>query len=120
MKIMVHHEGRSADPNTLDRDLHPGDVQAVAGLIDGCLAGVDTVPARFKVCMYTNTSDRHFTLGFLSNARPVVLISACSGHGFKFAPVIGEIAADLALYGETPHRTASFSPNRWTANSAAT
>jgi sarcosine oxidase len=32
-----------------------------------------------------------------------VIVSACSGHGFKFAPAVGEIAADLALEGETLH-----------------
>jgi sarcosine oxidase len=116
VKIMIHHEGRSADPDLLDRGLHPSDAQPVAQLLESCLAGVGTVPIRFQVCMYTNTPDRHFVLGLLSNASPVVLVGACSGHGFKFAPVIGEIAADLALHGETSHGIASFSPSRWTGD----
>jgi sarcosine oxidase len=114
VKIMIHHEGRAADPDLFDRGLHRSDVQPVAQLLESCLAGVGTVPPRFEVCMYTNTPDGHFLLGSLSNARPLVLVGACSGHGFKFAPVIGEIAADLALHGETSHSIANFSPSRWT------
>jgi sarcosine oxidase len=51
------------------------------------------------VCMYTNTPDEHFLFDF-HPARPQVLVaSPCSGHGFKFSPVIGELAATL-LCGE--------------------
>src|SRR5205807_5713919 len=59
VKVMVHHEGRSSDPDRVDRRLHPSDVQPVASLLENCLAGVGSVPTRFKVCMYTNTPDRH-------------------------------------------------------------
>jgi sarcosine oxidase len=113
VKIMIHHEGRAADPDLLDRALHPDDVQPVARLVESCLAGVGTAPSRYQVCMYTNTPDWHFALGLLSEASPVVVVSACSGHGFKFAPVIGEVAADLALHGETPYPIAEFSLGRW-------
>jgi sarcosine oxidase len=113
VKIMIHHEGQPADPDLLDRRLHPGDVQAVARLVESCLVGVSAAPTRYQVCMYTNTPDRHFALGLLPEASAVVQVSACSGHGFKFAPVIGEAAADLALHGETAHPIAGFSPGRW-------
>jgi sarcosine oxidase len=52
-------------------------------------------------CVYTVTPDEHFVLDRLPACDQVVVVSACSGHGFKFAPVIGEIAADLAT-GRTP------------------
>jgi sarcosine oxidase len=45
--------------------------------------------------MYTNTPDEHFILDFHPKFPQVLIISPCSGHGFKFAPVIGEIAARL-------------------------
>jgi sarcosine oxidase len=48
------------------------------------------------VCLYTNTPDGHFRIGRLPRQPRVVAASCCSGHGFKFAPVIGEILADLA------------------------
>lgn len=53
-------------------------------------------------CLYTMTEDRRFILGPLANAPEVVIISACSGHGFKFGAAIGDAAADLALGIERP------------------
>jgi sarcosine oxidase len=58
---------------------------------------------RTQTCRFTNTPDRHFVLDLHPDAADVVVASACSGHGFKFAPVVGEILADLALDGGTRH-----------------
>jgi sarcosine oxidase len=43
----------------------------------------------------------------------VVIASPCSGHGFKFSPVIGEIIADLATHGATQHDIARFRLQRF-------
>ncbi len=56
-----------------------------------------------RTCMFTNTPDEHFILDVLPEYPQVVVASPCSGHGFKFASVIGEILADLAQSGETRH-----------------
>jgi sarcosine oxidase len=54
------------------------------------------------VCLYTNTPDLHFIIDrHPAHAERVVVVSACSGHGFKFATAIGEIVADLVA-GTTP------------------
>ena len=53
------------------------------------------------VCMYTNTPDGHFIVVRHPEHASVLLLSPCSGHGFKFASVVGEIAADL-LQDRTP------------------
>jgi glycine/D-amino acid oxidase-like deaminating enzyme len=47
-------------------------------------------------CLYTMTPDRRFAVGPLPSTPQVIVASACSGHGFKFAPVIGTALADLA------------------------
>jgi sarcosine oxidase len=47
------------------------------------------------VCLYTNTRDEHFLIDRHPAHAQVLIASACSGHGFKFAPVIGEMVADL-------------------------
>jgi sarcosine oxidase len=47
------------------------------------------------VCLYTNTPDEHFIVDVHPDDDRVVLVSPCSGHGFKFAPAIGEAVADL-------------------------
>jgi sarcosine oxidase len=54
-------------------------------------------------CMFTNTPDEHFILDTLPGEERVIVASPCSGHGFKFSTVIGEILADLATDGTTRH-----------------
>jgi glycine/D-amino acid oxidase-like deaminating enzyme len=54
-----------------------------------------------KVCLYTNTPDKHFLIDRHPRYDNVVFAAGFSGHGFKFAPLIGEILADLALTGRT-------------------
>jgi sarcosine oxidase len=76
------------------------------------LEGLRARPDRARVCLYTNTPDGHFLVGPAPGLPGVTLLSACSGHGFKFAPVMGEIAADLALAGATEHPIGQFSPER--------
>ena len=54
-----------------------------------------------KVCLFTNTPDEHFVIDTLPGHPEVIFASPCSGHGFKFSAVVGEILADLATKGET-------------------
>jgi sarcosine oxidase len=58
------------------------------------LPEIDPEPAAVETCLYTNTEDESFVL---ERRGRVVIGSACSGHGFKFAPVVGRRLADLAL-----------------------
>jgi sarcosine oxidase len=60
------------------------------------LPDADSAPRASMVCLYTNTPDEHFLIDRHPRHSRVLIASACSGHGFKFAPVIGEIVADLA------------------------
>jgi sarcosine oxidase len=59
--------------------------------------------------MYTLTPDEHFVIAKHPAHPQVVLASPCSGHGFKFTPVIGEVLADLAMHGRTNHDISLFS-----------
>jgi sarcosine oxidase len=56
---------------------------------------------RLSVCLFTNTADEHFVIDRLPGHPEVVVASPCSGHGFKFASVIGEILADLVVTGSS-------------------
>jgi sarcosine oxidase len=67
---------------------------------------------RVESCIYTNAPDGHFVIGPHPEDPRIVLASPCSGHGFKFATVIGEILADLATRGETRHPIGLFVPDR--------
>jgi sarcosine oxidase len=65
------------------------------------------------VCLYTNTPDLSFVIDVHPAVPGVAFASACSGHGFKFAPVIGEILADLALEGATTMPIDAFRADRF-------
>jgi sarcosine oxidase len=69
--------------------------------------------AAAKTCLYTMTPDHDFIIDRLPEAPQIVVASPCSGHGFKFAPVIGEILADLALEGDTRHDIRRFRLSRF-------
>ena len=69
---------------------------------------------RAATCLYTNTPDGHFAIGFLPDNPDTLVVSPCSGHGFKFAPVVGEIVADLVTDGRTAHPIELFRLDRFT------
>lgn len=64
-------------------------------------------------CKYTLTRDQHFVIGLHPDWPNVVIASPCSGHGYKFASVVGEILADLAIDGATTHSIGLFAPTRF-------
>jgi monomeric sarcosine oxidase len=63
------------------------------------LSGLDPAPVGEVTCLYTSTASEDF---ILDRQGPFVICSPCSGHGAKFAPLVGEIAADLACGGAPP------------------
>jgi sarcosine oxidase len=64
-------------------------------------------------CKYTLTPDRHFVIDRHPDHSEVVIASPCSGHGYKFASVVGEILADLAINGATRHPIELFAASRF-------
>jgi len=65
-----------------------------------------------QTCMFTNTPDHHFVIDLHPDYQQVSIASPCSGHGFKFASVVGEIMADLADRGFTRHDISLFRLDR--------
>jgi sarcosine oxidase len=93
IKAGAHHAGHAADPNVEE----PPDaalVDAIAAWVAERFPGVDATPAATETCLYTTTDDESFVLERRGN---VVIGSACSGHGFKFAPAVGRRLAELAM-----------------------
>ena len=70
-------------------------------------------PYRSTTCIYTRAPDGHFLLGLHPRHPQIVIASPCSGHGFKFASVIGEVLADLATRRTTDKPIDLFSPGRF-------
>lgn len=113
VKAAVHHHGKAVDPDDLDREIKPEDVESVSWLVKSSLPGLLQPAVRAQVCMYTNTPDEHFLVGLVPKHEKVLMLGGFSGHGFKFAPVMGEIAADLSVLGETKHPIEDFSTERF-------
>jgi sarcosine oxidase len=113
VKLAVHHEGATVDPDAVPREVSDADLHPLCTFAAERLRGVEPRAVRAITCLYTNTPDEHFVIDPLPKSPAVIVVSACSGHGFKFAPPIGEIAAGLALDGATPHDLSRFSLQRF-------
>lgn len=118
IKIARHHGGEPADPNAPRREVTDADLDPLRMFITTYLRGVTRHVTRTAVCMYTNTPDGHFVIDTHPDDPRIVLISACSGHGFKFAPVIGDITADLVTEGTTARDIAHFRAARFGKSSS--
>jgi sarcosine oxidase len=113
VKIARHHEGDATDPHHVQREVSDKELDPLRHYVRTRLHGVTQRVVRAVTCMYTNTPDGHFAIGLHPEDSRVVVLSACSGHGFKFAPVIGAIAADLACDGETRRDISHFAVTRF-------
>jgi sarcosine oxidase len=113
VKIARHHDGEAADPNTVSRDVTEAELAPLRTFARTYLRGIGQRVTRTAVCMYTNTPDRHFAIDLHPDDPRIVVISACSGHGFKFAPVMGEIGADLVCERRTSRDIARFALARF-------
>jgi sarcosine oxidase len=110
-----HHLEELVDPDQIEREPHEADEAVLRSFAVRYFPGSDGPTMALKACMFTNTPDEHFILDFHSNASNVLLVSPCSGHGFKFCSVIGEIVADLAVTGTTSHDISLFRLDRFGA-----
>ncbi len=108
IKLAVHHEGSITSSDTIDRDVSESDVRPIEDFVRQALPDVEPHAIRTQVCMYTNTPGERFLIGSPVGRPAVTILGVCSGHGFKFAPVAGEIAADLALDGRTRFDLSAF------------
>ena len=100
-KVAVHHHGERTTPEAVARELRPEDEETIRDLVRRYFPAGDGELRSSAVCLYTNTPDEHFVIDRLPQDDRIIVASPCSGHGFKFAPAIGEVLADLAT-GEQP------------------
>jgi sarcosine oxidase len=103
-----HHDDETVDPENYDRTVSAADEGLIRAALAEHLPAANGPLAAAKTCLYTMTADSDFVLDRMPGAPQIVVASPCSGHGFKFAPVIGEILADLVVKGETRHDISRF------------
>jgi sarcosine oxidase len=113
VKVAFHHGGEITSPDRLHREVTPGEVEEMRRRLAETVPPLNGPLKKSAVCMYTNTLDRNFAIGALPSNPDVIVASPCSGHGFKFAPVVGEILADLAIEGRTRHPIGLFRLDRF-------
>jgi sarcosine oxidase len=96
-----HHLEERGDPDALEREPRSEDERLLRAFAECYFPDGAGPTMTLKACLFENTPDEHFLLGLHPEFDQVVIAGGGSGHGFKFASVIGEIAAQLAL-GEAP------------------
>lgn len=113
VKVAIHGGGERCTPGTIDRRIRPEDEAAMRAAIGGRMPTLNGRLRDARTCMYTNTPDGHFVLGLDPRHPQVAVAAGFSGHGYKFATVVGEILADLAMDGTTRHPVGLFRPGRF-------
>ena len=94
VKVARHHDGGHTDIAQLERRVFEAEVRDIRALVGRLLPDAAGELRASSVCCYTDAPDGHFVVGPLPGIPEVLVVSPCSGHGFKFAPVIAEIVAD--------------------------
>lgn len=99
VKLAHHVPGEAADPDQARRPVDPAELATLRAAVAPLVGGLSGRRLADRVCLYTMSADGHFVVD--RHARHANLVFGCgfSGHGFKFAPVIGEALADLATDG---------------------
>jgi monomeric sarcosine oxidase len=111
-QVGFSRRGTVCTPETVDRDVHPDEVTAMADHLADVLP---TLPGAFlsaSTCLDTTTPDQHVVLGPHPQAPQVTLACGFRVHDVAFVPVVGEILADLATTGTTAHPIGLFDPRR--------
>jgi sarcosine oxidase len=108
-----HHREETVDPDAFEREPTQEDERLLREFAETYFPDAAGPTMRLETCLFTNTPDEHFVLDTLPDHPQVAVGAGFSGHGFKFASVIGEILADLALEDETDHPIGMFSLDRF-------
>jgi sarcosine oxidase len=108
-----HHLAEEIDPSDEDRSVRPDDEALLRAFAERYFPDGAGATVMLKACMFTNSPDEHFLLGAIADTPQVSLFAGESGHGYKFASVVGEILADLAVDGGTRHDIGLFRLDRF-------
>lgn len=108
-----HHLEEKTDPDMVDRAVNAHDEEVLRVAVARYFPDADGPVMSLKTCLFTNSPDEHFIVDSLSAHPQVIVAAGFSGHGFKFASVIGEILADLAQDGHTGKDISMFRLSRF-------
>ena len=111
-KASIHYEGRVIDPDEPRDAVTDDETAEVRAILERLMPDGSGKLLDRNTCLYTNTPDGHFAIGAHPAHANVTLVSACSGHGFKFAPAIGELLAERVLDGSARFDMTPFALDR--------
>ena len=94
VKVALHHEGSAIDPDNPDRSVSENEISRLHATIHPFLPTLGPHSVSSTACIYTNTPDENFLIDYHPRQKQLLVCSPCSGHGFKFSAVVGEIVAD--------------------------
>ncbi|MCC6792223.1 MAG: N-methyl-L-tryptophan oxidase [Thermomicrobiales bacterium] len=118
VKVMIDRIGTEVAPDDPDRSIDAASLDRLRDYAMAMMPGLTGKVIDAVSCRYTMTPDEDFVLDRHPAHPNIVVAASCSGHGFKFAPVIGEILADLALDGATPHDISRFRLERFSGTAS--
>lgn len=107
------HLEETGRADEIDRQPHDYDEQLLRQFAERYFPDGTGPTMSLAACMFTNTPDHHFIMDVHPEYEQVSFASPCSGHGFKFVSVVGEIMADLAEKGMTRHDISLFRLDRF-------
>jgi sarcosine oxidase len=110
---LYHHLGEQVDPDAMEREPNARDEAVLRAFAEKYFPEGAGPTMALKSCIFTNSPDEHFTIDWVPGAPQVVFASACSGHGFKFCSVVGEVLAEMAMDGATRHDVDLFKLSRF-------
>ncbi|ASN05768.1 N-methyl-L-tryptophan oxidase [Virgibacillus necropolis] len=114
VKVGRHEYVDPIDPSTMNREFGSGenDEGHIREFLDRFMPKASGELKKAVICMYTRTPDGHFIIDKHPEHSHISIAAGFSGHGFKFASVVGEILSQLAMSGETDHDISIFKLNR--------
>ena len=115
VKVAVHGSSELCTPKTICRQIRSEDESYIRQRLADTLPLLAGPLLRAETCLYTMTPDENFIIGSHTDHPAVTIVAGFSGHGFKFAPVIGEIVGEIVATGKSSQDIAMFSPTRFDA-----
>ncbi len=118
LKIATAQYHTTSTPETLDRTISPAQEREMyEQQVQGRIAGVTAQVVKSAVCAYTVTPDHHFIIDQHPTLQHTLVVSPCSGHGFKHSAALGEAFAQWCMHGESELDLSSFSLKRFQGQS---
>jgi sarcosine oxidase len=101
VKLARHFPASPVDPDSVNRNPLAADEDSFRPCLSRFMPAADGPLLSMRICLYTNSPDGHFIVDQHPVHDRVTIACGFSGHGFKFAPVIGQALAEMAADGGT-------------------